>query len=474
MNFESEFTSEFSDDHVKKDHSPNKIPTHDDFLSSAAKISNPADDFEHIGSKIDAEYDLLDGGFNHGYKTNETAADLLGDFKSNIPPAVNTDHVDPFDSFNKTKESTMDFMAAERNHVPRMNASPPAPPVVPVEVPSAPMKTSIYDELENDYLNPYASTKNNEKFISSEDLLSDFKDVAAEARTITPDFFKEPVESFDKPKVVVLPVQPVIPKPVQVTPAPVPKPVAPVEIKKEISHSKVEDIPEPVKATKPKQKEEMISAEEMFYKFGLDAWFKPERLHPKVESLIYWRDPKKSGVVFGTGLVILLAVSCFSVISVFAYTSLLALFGTIAFRIYKNVLQAVQKTSEGHPFKDYLEYELAIPQEKVSQVANVGVAHFNAFLAELRRLFLVEDLVDSIKFGVLLWGLTYLGSWFNGMTLVILGFVALFTLPKVYENNKQSIDTYLDLVRSKILEITDKVKAAVPIGKKPESDKKEN
>lgn len=36
------------------------------------------------------------------------------------------------------------------------------------------------------------------------------------------------------------------------------------------------------------------------------------------------------------------------------------------------------------------------------------------------------------------------------------GYVALFTLPKVYENNKQSIDANMDLVRSKILEITDK------------------
>lgn len=128
-------------------------------------------------------------------------------------------------------------------------------------------------------------------------------------------------------------------------------------------------------------------------------------------------------------------------------------------------------------FREYLEYELALPQEKVQQIANVGVVHINAFLAELRRLFLVEDLVDSIKFGLLLWCLTYLGAWFNGMTLVILGeytfilcnkffllyllnfftgFVSLFTLPKVYENNKQSIDTYLDLVRSKILEITEK------------------
>lgn len=267
MDFDSDFTSDFSDDrHVKKDHSPNKIPIHDDFLSSAAKISNPADDFEHIGSKIDSEYDLLDGGFNHGFKTNETTADLLGDFKS-----MKADNVDLFDSFSKTKESTMDFMTAERNHVPRMNAAPPAPPIqTETPPPIAPMKTSIYDDLENDYLNPYASAKSNEKFISSEDLLTDFKDVAAEARTNTPDFFKEPVESFDKPKETVLQAQPIIPKPVQVAP-PAPKPV---EIKKEISHSKVEEIPEVVKAAaKPKQKEEMISAEEMFYKIGLGKFF---------------------------------------------------------------------------------------------------------------------------------------------------------------------------------------------------------
>ena len=70
-----------------------------------------------------------------------------------------------------------------------------------------------------------------------------------------------------------------------------------------------------------------------------------------VESLIYWRDVKKSGIVCGAGLVILLAMSLFSVISVFAYVSLLLLGGTVAFRIYKSVMQALQKTTEGHPFK---------------------------------------------------------------------------------------------------------------------------
>lgn len=68
-----------------------------------------------------------------------------------------------------------------------------------------------------------------------------------------------------------------------------------------------------------------------------------------------------------------------------------------------------------------METDVALPQDKVKEVIEIAVAHINAAIVELRRLFLVEDLVDSIKFGVLLWCLTYLGAWFNGMTLVIIG-----------------------------------------------------
>lgn len=71
--------------------------------------------------------------------------------------------------------------------------------------------------------------------------------------------------------------------------------------------------------------------------------------------------------------------------------------------------------------REYLELDLTLSQEKVQHIAGVAVAHINGFTAELRRLFLVEDIVDSIKFGVILWVFTYIGAWFNGMTLVILG-----------------------------------------------------
>jgi len=70
-----------------------------------------------------------------------------------------------------------------------------------------------------------------------------------------------------------------------------------------------------------------------------------------VLDLIYWRDLKKSGVVFGSVLVLLLSLALFSVLSVVAYLSLVTLTITLSFRLYKNVMSAVQKTGEGHPYK---------------------------------------------------------------------------------------------------------------------------
>ncbi|XP_062549159.1 reticulon-3 isoform X2 [Armigeres subalbatus] len=332
----------------------------------------------------------------------------------------------------------------------------------------------VKDEIESDYMNPYAdirqppvqSQKADEPSAASSASTKDdlFDDFVSHSKN---DQFDEPLfaDSSSSAAASSIPPPVVTPAPPVVIPAPVPIISEPVEEPK--TKAPVEPPQEKPKAPPivpsssgaSASNDQCIQAEKIFKQFGL------------VESLIYWRDVKKSGIVFGAGLTILIAMSLFSLISVFSYVSLLALFGTVSFRIYKNVLQAVQKTSEGHPFKEYLDTDLTLSQEKVQQLSTVAVAHVNALLTELRRLFLVEDLVDSIKFGVVLYCLTYVGAIFNGMTCVIIAFVALFTLPKVYENNKQSIDAYLELVRSKILEVSEKIKAAVPIGKKAETEK---
>lgn len=79
-----------------------------------------------------------------------------------------------------------------------------------------------------------------------------------------------------------------------------------------------------------------------------------------------------------------------------------------------------------------MELDIALSQERIQQLTTSAVAHANAALIELRRLFLVEDLVDSIKFGVLLYCLTYVGAIFNGMTLIILGKQKLLINNEIY------------------------------------------
>uniref|UniRef100_A0A8C1EWC8 Reticulon n=1 Tax=Cyprinus carpio carpio TaxID=630221 RepID=A0A8C1EWC8_CYPCA len=187
-----------------------------------------------------------------------------------------------------------------------------------------------------------------------------------------------------------------------------------------------------------------------------------------VVDLLHWRDVKQSGLVFGSVLLLLFSLTQFSVVSVIAYLALAVLSATISYRVYKSVLQAVQKTDEGHPFKAYLEVEIALSADQISKYVEKTQLYINSTMKELRRLFLVQDLVDSIKFAVLMWLLTYVGALFNGLTLLILAVVSMFTVPLVYEKYQTQIDQYLGLVRTQVNSIMGKIREKVPGAKKKE------
>ncbi|XP_048391552.1 reticulon-4-like isoform X6 [Stegostoma tigrinum] len=181
-----------------------------------------------------------------------------------------------------------------------------------------------------------------------------------------------------------------------------------------------------------------------------------------VVDLIYWRDIKKTGLVFGASLFLLLSMTIFSIVSVIAYLALALLSVTISFRIYRGILQAVQKSDEGHPFKACLETDIAVSDELVRKYSDVGLSHINHVITELRRLFLVEDLVDSLKFSVLMWLLTYVGALFNGLSLLIIALVAVFSIPVVYERHQAQIDHYIGIASKQIRDITAKIQTKIP------------
>ncbi|XP_040207589.1 reticulon-4 isoform X2 [Rana temporaria] len=196
--------------------------------------------------------------------------------------------------------------------------------------------------------------------------------------------------------------------------------------------------------------------------FPLPASPAPLMQSSAVVDLLYWRDIKKSGLVFGASLFLLLSLTVFSIVSVSAYIALALLSVTISFRIYKGVLQAIQKSEEGHPFKCCLDSNVAVSEELVHKYSNVALGHVNCTLKELRRLFLVEDLVDSLKFAVLMWVFTYIGALFNGLTLLILALISLFSIPVIYERHQTQVDHYIALISKNFNNVKDLILAKVP------------
>merc|ERR1712228_190497 len=196
-------------------------------------------------------------------------------------------------------------------------------------------------------------------------------------------------------------------------------------------------------------------------------WLSPDQLN----SLMYWDNPRDSGIVCGSVLVCLLAVRYISLISVVGNLSLALVTATLSFRIYKSVLAAVNKTNEGHPFKQFLDVDVTLPADKVSSLANAFFAKLNNVLLKLKSLLLVENAVESVKFAVAMYLLTYVGAILNGLTLITLAWVAAFSAPRVYRDNQKQIDEALLPLKAKLDDLQGKLGAALPAsitGKKAE------
>merc|ERR1712119_227392 len=188
-------------------------------------------------------------------------------------------------------------------------------------------------------------------------------------------------------------------------------------------------------------------------------------------SLLYWDNPRDSGIVCGSILVCLLAVRYISLIRVIGNLSLALVTATMSFRIYKSVLAAVNKTQEGHPFKQFLDIDVTLPADKVTEITDGLFTKLNSILAKLKSVLLVENVLESIKFAVAMYLLTYIGAIMNGLTIVTLVWVGYFSIPRVYRDNQKQIDEAILPLKSKLEDLQSKLQAALPasiVGKKEE------
>ncbi|TNM85049.1 reticulon-2b [Takifugu flavidus] len=156
----------------------------------------------------------------------------------------------------------------------------------------------------------------------------------------------------------------------------------------------------------------------------------------KLMDLVYWRDVRKTGVVF-TGLVISLAsVFQLSVITVFSHICLVAMCATFPLRLYYKLLELLRWNPGVHPYQSYLDYDSSLTDRETVMLVEEVVLLITFAITELKRLIFIGSITDSIKFVVLLYLLTYVGALTNGLTLVITAVIGLFSIPLLYKKQQ--------------------------------------
>lgn len=166
-------------------------------------------------------------------------------------------------------------------------------------------------------------------------------------------------------------------------------------------------------------------------------------------DLIYWKDMERTGVVF-TGLVVgLLSLFQLSIITVVSTLSLAIMCFTISVRIYYKLLHVLQLGDGVNPFQSYLDLDISLKEEAQHYMQKAIVLACHA-VDTLRNLIFVSNLFNSLKFLLLMYLVTYLGNLCNGLTLLIISVIAVFSVPLVYSRHQDKVDSCFAVVQARI------------------------
>ncbi|XP_049896315.1 reticulon-2b [Epinephelus moara] len=173
----------------------------------------------------------------------------------------------------------------------------------------------------------------------------------------------------------------------------------------------------------------------------------------KLVDLVYWRKLRRTGVVF-TGLVVSLA-SLFqlSTITVISHICLGVMCVTFTLRFYYKLLELLRWNPGVHPFQSYLDYDSSLTDKETVVLVEEVVLMIAFAVTELKRLLFIESVIDSIKFVLLLYLLTYVGVETSGLTLIIAAVIAVFSLPMLYKKQQVRIRRVVRAVKAFIKKI---------------------
>ncbi|XP_016956105.1 uncharacterized protein LOC108028680 isoform X1 [Drosophila biarmipes] len=195
-----------------------------------------------------------------------------------------------------------------------------------------------------------------------------------------------------------------------------------------------------------------------------------------VTQLIFWRNWRKSILVFAVLQSIIYDLSSESAISVLNVWAVTGLWITIAYRLYVQFLQWFDKTNiQGNPYQKYLDMDISIPAEQSKALGLLISTKIFGHLDKLRAILLVKSPWESFKWFVFLVGMTLIMRNINFTILFQFVLVFVFTIPKMYE--KKSVFLNFPKLRNSdgevksIKSIKSEIQGEMDINSSKQSDK---
>ncbi|XP_041851834.1 reticulon-2a isoform X4 [Melanotaenia boesemani] len=184
-------------------------------------------------------------------------------------------------------------------------------------------------------------------------------------------------------------------------------------------------------------------------------------------DLIYWKDMERTGMVL-TGLVVgLLSLFQLSIITVVSTISLAIMCFTISVRIYYQFLYVLSWGDGVHPFKSYLDLDISFSGELADIYMQKVIVMTLSAVDALKKLFFVANLFESLKLLFLMYLVTYLGDLCNGLTLLIISVIAVFSLPLFYKRHQEEVNSFIAKIQAQVDDVKETLRRLVQGGGPP-------
>lgn len=184
-----------------------------------------------------------------------------------------------------------------------------------------------------------------------------------------------------------------------------------------------------------------------------------------VKDMLLWTDPRISGAVFGSSLVLLFSLATFTLLSVASTLLLLALTTVGAYRFYLSLLFRIKGTYDD-TFDKISSFDVSLPKDKIQELARLLDTDINRGINHLKSIILWDNIATSAIAFFVVYMVYCVGSIFNTITLLILVHIGLFTLPKVYQLYQVQIDQTIQQATAFAHKTADDIMAKLPFLKK--------